>query len=153
MNYKDCQTDFVDMGIRPVKNGKNGPMYLKSDVDSCVVKLINSESYFEKRASQMKSDVEKAIEKTNQATDGFASALDKFTDVERKFAEQSKKSSGNVRDAGEKLAQGLARIEKAANFDRLERYVDLLERAATAMISLAELEKSGKLEKISQAIR
>ena len=36
---------------------------------------------------------------------------------------------------------------------RLERYVELLERAAVAMNSLAELEKTGKLEKIAGALK
>ena len=40
-----------------------------------------------------------------------------------------------------------------ANFERLERYVELLERAAQAMSGLAELEKNGKLEKIANAIK
>lgn len=61
--------------------------------------------------------------------------------------------SGGVRDAADKLAAGLNKIEKAANFDRLERYVELLERAAKAMDLLATLEQSGKLEKIAGALR
>ena len=40
-----------------------------------------------------------------------------------------------------------------ANFERLERYVELLERASQAMSVLAELEKNGKLEKIANAIK
>jgi hypothetical protein len=51
------------------------------------------------------------------------------------------------------MAAGLAKVEKAANFDRLERMVDLLERAAVAMSTLAEMEKSGQLAKLSEAIK
>ena len=51
------------------------------------------------------------------------------------------------------LKDKLKKVEKNANFDRLERYVLLLERAANAMHSLAELEASGKLEKIAASIR
>jgi hypothetical protein len=45
------------------------------------------------------------------------------------------------------------KVEKTANFSNLERYVNLLERAATAMSTLAELEKEGKLDKISSALK
>ena len=49
--------------------------------------------------------------------------------------------------------QGLARIENAANCDRLQQYVSLIERASSAMKILADLEKEGKLDKIATAIR
>ena len=101
----------------------------------------------------MKSDIEKAVEITEKGIDEFGAALDRFLALEQRYADQSKKASGSVRDASEKLAQGLARIEKAANFDRLERYVQSLERAANAISTLAEIEASGKLEKIAGAIR
>lgn len=101
----------------------------------------------------MTSDAQIAIEKTEKVTAEFSVALEKLIDVERNFADQSKKASGTVRDAAEKLAQGMSKIEKAANFDRLERYVGLLERAAIAMNMLAELEETGRLEKIAEAIR
>ena len=65
-----------------------------------------------------------------------------------KIFRQIKKASGDVRDVANKLAEGLIKIEKVANFERLERYVELLERAAQAMSVLAELEKNGKLEKL-----
>ena len=58
-----------------------------------------------------------------------------------------------VAKAADDLASGLAKVEKAANFSNLERYVNLLERAATAMQTLAELEKAGKLEKIAGALK
>ena len=73
--------------------------------------------------------------------------------MQTQITEASKKASGNIRDATEKLSQGLLKIEKTANFDRLERYVVLLERASVAIESLAELEKNGRLEKIANAIK
>ena len=51
------------------------------------------------------------------------------------------------------MSEGLSRIEKQANFDNLERYVALLERANVALSALAELEKNGKLNKISEALK
>ena len=79
--------------------------------------------------------------------------MSKLIDAESKISETTKKVTGQVRDNAQKLGDGLLRVEKAANFDRLERYVGLLERAATAMSTLAELEATGRLEKIAGAIR
>jgi len=44
-------------------------------------------------------------------------------------------------------------VQKQADFNNLTRYVELLERAATAMTTLSELEKAGKLQKIAGALK
>ena len=140
-------------GINIAKIDKFGPAYLKSGVDSRCVDLILVGTYFERKAKTMTRDVDAAIVKVEQVTAEFSTTLDKFIALEDRFVEQSKRAAGNVRDSYEKLSQGLAKVEKAANFDRLEKYVEYLERAASAMTTLAELEASGKLDKIAAAIR
>ena len=128
-------------------------MYAVEDVREAVKSKILVDNYFEGKVKPMVNDVERAIEKTEAVTESMAQTLNKFFDMEQKLSAETKRASGNVRDASDKLASGLARVENAANFDRLERYVGLLERAASAMNSLAELEASGKLEKIAASIR
>jgi hypothetical protein len=142
-----------DSWIRPVKYDKHGPLYSAREIDAISLSLIELGRFFERRVVVMSKDAEAAIAKTEKVTAEFSQSLERFLAVERNFAEQSKRASGSIRDAGEKLAQGLAKVERAANFDRLDRYVELLERAASAMRVLAELESSGKLEKIAGAIR
>lgn len=144
---------FGDTGIAPAMYDKHGPGYRKSDVEKVIVKMINSDQYFKEQAKQMSLDTEKAIELTEDVNARFSKTLDNFQNTTKKFTEQAKTASGGVRDAADKLAAGLNKIEKAANFDRLERYVELLERAAKAMDLLATLEQSGKLEKIAGALR
>lgn len=139
--------------LKVFKYDKHGPAFKKDDVDKMCMKMVVNETFFERHVKDMTTDAEIAIEKTEKVTKEFSESLDRFLIVEKRFADQSKRASGAVRDAGEKLANGLSRIEKAANFDRLERYVVLLERAATAMNTLADLEASGKLDKIAGAIR
>jgi hypothetical protein len=101
----------------------------------------------------MNADIKTAIDLTEEADKRFASALDAFTKTHIDFSNSAKKASSSVRTAADTMAAGLARVEKAANFDRLERMVDLLERAAAAMSTLAEMEKSGQLAKLSEAIK
>jgi hypothetical protein len=69
------------------------------------------------------------------------------------MSDMTKKASGNIRKAADDLSSGLAKVEKQANFNNLERYVGLLERAATAMSTLSELEKAGRLDKIAGALK
>ncbi|MDP3875877.1 MAG: hypothetical protein Q8Q50_02740 [Methylobacter sp.] len=101
----------------------------------------------------MTTDAQKAIELTDSVEKKFSESLRKLTAAEQSFALASKKASGSVRESTTKLSEGLLRIEKAANFDKLERYVELLERAAKAIDILGDLEKSGRLAKIADAIK
>lgn len=114
---------------------------------------LQGSTHFQRRSKQMVSDLDNATEQLAQAEERLADRLSSFCDLEARFAEQSKKASGNIRDATQKLADGLAKLEKSANFDRLERLTVLLERAAEAMTTLAELEQSGRLGRISAAIK
>ena len=140
-------------GVKVIGQDKHGPKYCATSLSKVITDMINNEQYFERRAKRMSTDIEKATALIEQSIAVNTRALDKLMDSERRIAEESKKVTGKVRDASQKLNDGLAKIEKLANFDRLERYVELLERAERAMTSLAELEQSGRLEKIAAAVR
>lgn len=99
------------------------------------------------------TDYEKASEIAETAEKMFKRNASKLMATSDELQANIKKVSGNVRKAADDLASGLMKVEKTANFANLERYVLLLERAATAMSTLAELEKSGKLDKISSALK
>lgn len=138
----------------PVFVDKTGQGYRREDVHRVVATLVlNSSDYLTRRGKIMSTDFEKATEIVDNAAIHFGQSFEKFNNLTDRLAENSKRASGSVRDSTEKLAQGLTRIEKAANFDRLEKYVELLERASAAMQSLAELERTGKLERIAAAVR
>ena len=98
-------------------------------------------------------DYEKASEIAETAEKLFKRNVSNLMETTEELKGNIKKVSGDVRKAADDLASGLAKVEKTANFANLERYVNLLERAATAMSTLAELEKEGKLEKISGALK
>ena len=139
--------------LTPIFIDKLGPAFKNEDVRSLIFGYVMAENYFYRMAKKMTTDTEKAIQKTDEVTEGFEKSLNKFFAMQTQITEASKKASGNIRDATEKLSHGLLKIEKTANFDRLERYVILLERASVAIESLAELEKNGRLEKIANAIK
>lgn len=140
--------------LKPAGYDKHGPKWLRSDVDKAVIRrILSSSDYFTYRAKQMNDDVTKATELTQEATKRFSLVLADFQKTHTEFSDSAKKASSSVRVAADAMASGLLKIEKTANFDRLERMVGLLERAATAMTTMAELEKGGQLKKISEAIK
>lgn len=139
--------------LRPAKYDKDGPLFAVKDVHILAANMMTTNLWEKGKAKQMTSEFNKASEILDEAHNVFAAKLHDFSELERRFAETSKKAVGSVRDSTQKLADGLARLEKTANFDRLERITVLLERAEKALSSLAELERAGRLEKISSALK
>ena len=139
--------------ITPDGQDRHGEYYAADKVTSTAVNMIAAGNYFNRRAKAMNKDLDTAKSAVEDANAAFNKQLNKLIETETKIAESAKKIAGKVKDSTQKLAGGLASIEKQANFDRLERYVELLERAEKSMSVLAELEKSGKLEKIAVALK
>lgn len=154
MRHYDLATkSFEDIGLKPSGHDKLGPKFAEKDFLTAAAQLINTNYLFERKAKMISTDIEKAESHLETAITTFKKQYNQFNQVEELFSSDAKKAASSVKDAEEKLLQGLARVEKAANFERLSRYVDLLERAATAMNQLAALEKEGRLDKIASAIR
>ena len=80
-------------------------------------------------------------------------SLNRLIQLEGKLSESTKSVSSKVRKSTDDLKNGLERIHKQADFNSLERYVALLERASTAIETLAKIQETGKLEKIGAALR
>lgn len=122
--------------------------------DSIAIELTSEAgTYLTRKAKMISTDYEKATEITETADKMFKRNISNLMLTTDELQNNIKKVSGNVRKAADDLAAGLSKVEKTANFANLERYVSLLERAATAMSTLADLEKDGKLNKISSALK
>lgn len=141
------------VSLKPDVIDRHGPAWEEEKVLKFSAKCVSDEHFFYGKAKLMISDLENASSKIDQAVKLYGEKLDCFMGVEKKFVESSKKASAGVRDASQKMADGLAKIERIANFDRLERMVDLLERAEKAISSLSELDSSGRLEKIAAILK
>jgi len=72
--------------------------------------------------------------------------------VEQDLKDKTKTVSASVRSSADKLMQGIERIQKQADYQTLDRYVSLLERAAKAMEALSVIQESGKLDRIAKAL-
>ena len=106
-----------------------------------------------RRAKDMSTDYEAATKIADEANKMFKKSYSDLIDTTAQLQASAKKASGDVRKSADDLAQGLIKVQKQADFNNLARYVELLERAATAMTTLADLEKAGKLQKIAGALK
>jgi hypothetical protein len=146
-------SDTILGNLTPVGQDRYGLKWKTEDVLNEVAADILHSTHFQRRARNMTPDFEKAAKVCEEATKMFNTSLNGMLAAETRVVEGAKKTSTGVRKAANELGEGLQRMEKMANFDRLERYVTLMERAAVAMSTLAELQKDGKLEKIANAVK
>jgi len=146
VNYLDGKPDIID---------KHGPAWSTRKVNAVIAAELSSEigNYLTRKAKMISVDFEKASNITEEAQQMFSRNLETLLQTTEELQAATKKASGGVRKAADELASGMAKVEKNANFPNLEKYVSLLERAATAMTTLAELEKEGKLDKITDALK
>lgn len=142
-------------GLKPDIVDKHGPGWSIEKIKQAIANELTHEqgTYLTRKAKMVSTDYDKASEIAETAEKMFSRNASKLMLTSDELQANIKKVSGNVRKAADDLASGLMKVEKTANFANLERYVSLLERAATAMSTLAELEKSGKLDKISSALK
>ena len=141
--------------IKPAIIDKHGPAWNASDINKIVENEINSEdgAFFKRTAKDAHKDFYEASELVDSQDKIFNRSIENLLKTTDKLKQDVKKVSGDIRKASDDLASGLLKVEKQANFANLERYVSLLERAASSMQILAELEKTGKLEKIAGALK
>ena len=156
MNHNQSLNEWGWLGIKPAGHDKDGPMFLATDVAHLIAAEINNKptKYFKGILEMhINPDFESAEKMVTDITTSFVNAENKMLQRVESLKTTTKLASGNVRKAADDLMGGMAKIEKQANFNNLEKYVVLLERAAQAMTILAELEKNGKLDKIVSAIK
>lgn len=132
---------------------RHGPYWREERVTQAALVMLAGGTYFGKRGRKVSKELEAAEQQVDEYTERLTGSIKKLVAAEDALVGKTRVVSGKVRDATQKLADGLARIEKCADFDRLERYVELLERAEKAIAGLAVLEQSGRLGKIAAAIR
>ena len=132
---------------------RGDPRFSLEKTNRNLIVEIYKTDHLNRRERKMEKQINDVTESVQQTINRFGAAMDTLVSKEVALAESTKKVSGSLRDHAQKIGDGLARVEKIANFDRLERYVALLERASSAMQALADLESTGKLDKIASAIR
>jgi hypothetical protein len=145
--------NFGGVKIKPAGYDKHGPLFEKTDIERIILQDVIQGTHLTMKRKKMNNEIKEAIRSVEEETKMFTHAISNLQHQEQVLSDATKKASGSVRKSANELGEGLLRVEKMADFNKLERYVGLLERAAIAFESLAELEKTGKLEKIALAIK
>jgi hypothetical protein len=145
----------MTFNLKPDVIDSKGPGWSVATINEFAAKELTlpTGKQLTRRAKDMTADYEEATKIANEATKMFKKSHSDLIDVTVQLQESAKKASGSVRKSADDLAQGLLKVQKQADFNNLTRYVELLERAATAMTTLSELEKAGKLQKIAGALK
>lgn len=150
------QVGTVNIGYEqvsiPAYQDRYGQMFSEKDVAEYLAGSILTGKFFPKRGENMKKDFETATEVCETATAMFMRAMDRLHEAEQRLSTGTKKTSGDIRKAANEMLNGLEKFEKVAEFEKLDKTVAILERAAKALTTLAELEKEGKLTQILSAV-
>ena len=141
------------LGMMAYTDEKGQVVYKTKDLANALVVEINNTNHFEKRVKTMNKDIETATKTANEALLIFENSIVQVIKKQTEVSESAKKVSGSIRQAANELSEGLIKLEKSANFQNLEKYAEILERCATSLSTLAELQKNGLLEKIGIAIK
>jgi CRISPR/Cas system CMR-associated protein Cmr5 small subunit len=101
----------------------------KNNITCLMIKEISfkQDNIIDRYKKIMSESIKKAENEVELCINSFDLTIDRLNNKHQQITELAKKQSGSVRDSAEKLAQGLLRIEKVANFNNLERYCELLE--------------------------
>ena len=140
--------------LKTVGFDSKGAMFERRNVSEVVASEIESseENVITRKNKSIAKAIKDSTKKVDESIEGFGVQVDKLQSESERIKNTAKKAQSSVKVAADSLKQGLARITKEADFDSLERYVILLERAEVALKSLAEIEKTGKLKAISNAL-
>jgi len=124
-----------------------------SDVSMSCARLLLESDRLKLGVGIMSDYIDDAKKQAEEGMSLFDEAHDSLLTRERALIESSKRASGNIRKSCNDLANGLEKLERSANFDRLERLAETLERAATAVEALAKLDREGRLERIAAILK
>lgn len=136
---------------------KNGVTYTVYEPVAYAKKVtipsIKDKSIFTNMVKEMTKEINPEIQSLKDFTSLLENEIHALITKKDNAILLAKNASGQIRDAANKLNDGLKKIENFANFEKLERMTILLERSADALERLQKLQETGKLDKIISAIK
>lgn len=126
----------------------------KTKVFTFVADDVNKGTQLQRQTAQhVTPDFEAAAKTIDALADHLADAHARMVKAMDQMAAGAKDASRKARGSATDMVALLDKIDRGANYDRLERNVATLERAAAAMQVLADLEKTGHLGRIIKALQ
>lgn len=140
--------------LTPVNPGERRAAFEYRRVVALYTETVKHQPHeMNRRAKLMTTSTQEAIDTIDAVERQAAAAIDRLASTSTRFDQMGKEISARVRSETERLATGLRKIEATANFEQLERRTVLLERMAAALTTLADLEHTGKLERVIGAMK
>lgn len=134
---------------------KSGEVFAKKDtVFTAIAENINTGNHLQRQANhRVTPDFKAAAETIEAMVDHLEETQSRMLKGMDAIAKGATDASRKARSSASEMAALLEKINRGANYERLERNVALLERTAAAMQTLAELEKSGHLARVMRALQ
>lgn len=135
---------------------KHGDLFLKKGVEAtCLNELAikSKDNVFNRKVKSMTNVLKEANEIFEIEVGKISSTIDKLNDSQSKLEGNTKKAIGKVKNSVHELAGSMQKVDKLADFEKLDRYATTLERIASSLAAISELEKAGKLDAIIKALK
>ena len=99
------------------------------------------------------SKMEQQTLEMERAEEALTSAIHKFVESAKVSEKNIKQTSGKIRDSVDKLAGAIQKLMSIANSSDFGKTVEQAESLVSALERLADLENSGKLDRIMDAMK
>lgn len=138
------------------KQGRNQRFFDKNTVNKILIlelMMEGSESSFVKRSAvRMADTVVQAAEVLDKSQEIFEHSLAAFSKASDEAIEDAKKRVSQLNDYNNRLATSLLNLNKTLGDERMARALENADRIAAALKLLDDLEKTGRLGKIMEAM-
>ena len=141
--------------FKPVEIDRNGLSYSKVMVEAYTLNeiVINSKSnLITRKVKNMSSKIKEALDMMEESIIKVGELNEKLLNSEKSVSESSKKAVSKVKSSVNEMSDSVAKIEKIANFERLERYSKTLLDIADSLERISILQNDGKLDSVIKAL-
>jgi uncharacterized protein Yka (UPF0111/DUF47 family) len=131
-------------------------VFRKDKLDAAVLVECRSEQYssiIDRKVKGMIRTTEQVTKELEDTVSKFGKVIDNITNKEVEVQDITKRVGSKVKDSTNKLGEGLAKLERTCNFGKLDKYAETLSNLADSLERIAELERTGKLEKLISAMK
>lgn len=126
----------------------------KNNVVTAIATDVNEGAHLQRQtARRVTPEFERAAETIDDLVDHLAEVHARMLKSMDALASGAKEASRKARSSATDMSALLEKINRGANYDRLQKNVEVLERIAAAMTTLADLEKSGHLARVMKALQ
>jgi methyl-accepting chemotaxis protein len=149
----------IDLTLKPRGRDKKGDIFLRSDLDKVIIKETilghrahTKETYSQREEIKMTKEIELVGDAFDEAASKVGKKIQSFDSKVKDLTDTTKKATSHVKRSSNDLLVSIEKLNKIADFEKLERLAQTLESICTSISSLSALEKSGQLAAVARSI-